>query len=127
MNQVNPSNHFGDRMLYLKTSVHFQEPKFLVGIAEEFDRTCTFVTNCLGSSDRHCTHIPACLHTQISCRSLFHYLLVSSLDRALSFKKMHYVAMGICKYLYFNMPGFDNRLFQIDGPITKRRTCLSTT
>ena len=72
-------------MLDLKTGVHLQEIKVALGINQELDGTGRRVLDMLGQHDSLFTHGLASRLINMGRGSLLNDLLVSALDRALTF------------------------------------------
>src|SRR5690554_6572128 len=72
-------------MLDLKTRVHLQEVKVACRVDQELDGSCGRVLDVLGQHDCLLSHGLASLFVNMGRRGLLDNLLVSALNRALSF------------------------------------------
>lgn len=57
----------------------------------------------------------------LACFTLFSYLLVASLDGALSLRKVQHVAVFIAHDLNLDVPGLLDKLFDEDSSVSKER------
>src|SRR6516162_9551720 len=94
-NKVAPISFFSHRMFHLDSSVHLHEVKSTVLIDQVFHCAGVFVPDGTRQVDRTPTHSLAEIGVQKLGRTLFHDLLISPLDRAVAFTKMHQTAMAI--------------------------------
>lgn len=106
-------------MLYLETSVHFKEVEVLVDVHEEFYCTSGVVVACSSKVKRLLAHLLSSNFIHGWTGSFFNYLLISALDRTLSFWKVNIVAVKISEQLVFNVSGAFDILLNEDSAIAK--------
>ncbi len=125
-NQVNTGNHFSYGMFNLYTGVHFKEKEIQVLVDQKFDGACTAVTDgCCKINSSF-----AYFFTYGGCEGgrggFLHNFLVAPLYAAFTFKKMDSISFAIAEHLYFNMPGFFHKAFNVNRPVTKIRGSFTT-
>ena len=108
-------------MLYLQTSIHFEEIEITMLVDEELDGSGAFIMNSLSRSYRSLTHLLTKFWSNEWRRSLFYHLLVTALNRAFALKQMHSITKVIAKNLEFDMMRFFYELLQINSIIAERR------
>lgn len=92
LDQIQPGNHFGDRMLHLQAGIHFHEVEATVGLCDELDRAGAHIAYGLGSSDCRLTHLLAAFRGHARRRGLFNHFLVTTLNRAVTLEQVYGVA-----------------------------------
>lgn len=101
--KVKASDHFCDWVLYLQTSIHFHEVKFVsVCVKDEFNCARVVVPYSLRSRDRCLTHLGS-EGPRDARRCLLNDLLMSTLDRAITLIHVHIVAMLVTEDLNLDM------------------------
>ena len=121
--QINAGDRLGDRMLDLQSGVHLHKPEPVRaqpvrGINDKFDRSCALIANHLSCGDRCVTHCRPHLKGHTRRGRLFDDFLMTPLQRAVTFKKMH--SMGaVTKDLYFNMARCGDVFFDQHRTIAK--------
>jgi len=109
LNDIHTCNHFCYSMLYLNTRIHFYEIMVAVFVHEKFHGTGTSVIHVSGQFQRVAAYVSSLLVSQAEGRRELYYLLMPSLDRAVSLIKMNDVALFVSQHLYFDVL----RVFQI--------------
>ena len=105
LDQIQASNHFGDRMLDLQAGVHLHEVEGAAGIHDEFDRAGSDIADCVRCSHRGLAHGAALGLAQPGGRGFFDHFLMASLHRAVALEEIDGVAVRVGKDLDFNMAG----------------------
>src|ERR1700745_1783784 len=98
-------------MFDLETSIHLHEIKMRILIDEEFDRTGADITYRPRCRHRDCSERSSQFCSQSRCGRFLNDLLVAALDRTISLREMHVVAVSISKHLDFNVPRIGQVLF----------------
>src|SRR5260221_9198640 len=101
-------------MFDLETRIHLHEVKMGILVDKEFDRTGADIT--YGPRCRHhdCSEPSPQFCSQSRCWRFLNDLLVAALDRTISLKEMHAVAVSIGKHLDFNVPRIRQGAFVMD-------------
>ena len=110
--QILAGNQLGDRVLHLQAGVHFQEVEVPMFVDQELDGAGAFVVT--GQRRFHCGLAHGL--SQFGCDKgrgrFFDHFLVPALDRAVSFAQVDGVAVTICEYLNFHVPGLNHGFFE---------------
>ena len=104
LDQVEPGNHLGDRVLDLQARIHLHEVEAPVLLGDEFHRAGAAVADGARRGDGGLSHLAAPLRRHAGRRRLFQHFLVPSLHRAVALEQMHRVAVRIAEHLQFDMP-----------------------
>src|SRR4030095_2733268 len=100
-NKIDPGDEFGDRVFNLESSVHLQKIKIASFVRDEkLDRSCPHIAD--RSRELHCGRTHHFTQPRIVDwrGTLLNHFLVTSLNRALTFTKVHNVALAIGEDLY---------------------------
>lgn len=101
--KVKTCDHFRDGVFNLEPGVHFHEVMFVrIQIKNEFDSSCVLVSDCSSCLDCWVIDWASNFFADVG-RSLLYHLLMSSLNRTVSFIEMNIVSMSISKYLNLDM------------------------
>ena len=120
LHNIDIRNHFRYRMFYLYTGVDFNEVEmFFILVYQEFYGARIHIVDMLHQFHCRIADALAQFHRQGPGRCHFNYLLVTALDRAVSFKEMHHIALFITHNLYFNVLWVHDALFYIHIFIAK--------
>src|SRR5690242_377312 len=111
-------------MLDLDTRVHLHEIKLAMLIKEKLTRAGAGVTEFLAGCDRRVAHRLAHLRSQHRRWRLFHQLLVTTLNRALTLAKMNALAKLICEHLNLNMSRLFDVLLDVNTAVIESRRRL---
>jgi len=99
LNKVNPSNLFRDRVFNLEPGIHFHKVKVLgIHIIKKLYCSCVYIAYSSGSCHCLLAHVFS-LFGGKSTRGFFNDLLVSSLNWAITFKKISVISKRIADYL----------------------------
>ena len=104
LDQVEPGNHLGDRVLDLQARIHLHEVEAPILLGDEFHRAGAAVADGARRGDGGLPHLAAPLRRHAGRRRLFQHFLVPSLHRAVALEQMHCVAVRIAEHLHFDMP-----------------------
>src|SRR5258708_32093962 len=99
-------------MFDLETRIHLHEVKMGILVDKEFDRTGADITYGPRCRHRDCSERSPQFCSQSRCWRFLNDLLVAALDRTISLKEMHAVAVSIGKHLDFNVPRIRQALFR---------------
>ena len=80
LNEIDAGHHFGDRMLYLDTSIHLHEEKIMVLVEEELDGADITVMHGFDGFDRYSTDFPSQFFVDGRRRRFFKQFLMPALD-----------------------------------------------
>ena len=105
LDQIQASDHFGDRMLDLQAGVHLHEVEGAAGIHDEFDRAGADIADRARRRHRCLAHGAALDLAQPGGRGFFDHFLMASLHRAVALEEIDGVAVRVGKDLDFNVAG----------------------
>ena len=117
--KIHSGNKFSNRMLHLYSGIHFHKIKILIFIKKEFYSTGIDIGASLCRLYSCLSHTFSEFLIYSNTWSLFNNLLMPSLNRAISFSQMHYIAMLIRKDLKLYMSRLFYILFHIHAVIRK--------
>ena len=121
LDEVEPGDQLGDRVLDLQPGVHLEEPEPAVGLEEELDGAGADVADGRGGGDRGVGHPPAQLGVDGRGRRLLDDLLVAALDRALPLVQRHDVAVGVGEDLDLDVAAALDVALAEHGAVAERR------
>src|SRR5260221_9039045 len=98
-------------MFDLETRIHLHEVKMGILVDKEFDLAGSDITYGPRCRHRDCSEPSPQFCSQSRCWRFLNDLLVAALDRTISLKEMHAVAVSIGKHLDFNVPRIRQVLF----------------
>jgi len=101
LHDIDSSNNFRHRVLHLNPRVHLNEVVVSMLIQQEFHSTGASVVDRPGDLQRVFTDGVSLLFAQAQRRRELDNLLMSPLDRAVSFTQMYHVAVPVAQHLYF--------------------------
>ena len=101
--QVLSCNHLGHRVFHLQACVHFHEVEFAALLGNEFHRARAHITDGTRCIDGGFAHLGEVVFRHVRRWRFFQHFLVAALYRAIAFKQMHVIAVGVAKYLYFHV------------------------
>ena len=104
LDEIEPGDELGHRMLHLEPRVHLEEIEIAVLVDDELDRAGGVVTDRLGQSDGLRSHRRARLGVEERARRLLDHLLIAALDRAFALIEMNDVAVLVAEHLDLDMP-----------------------
>ncbi len=114
LDQIDPGDHFGDRMLDLDPRVHFHEIEAAVLIQQKLDRARVLITDGPRQLQRRLRHPAAQLRGESCGRRFFDELLMAPLDRTFTLPQADQVAKGIAQQLELDVPRTLQILLDID-------------
>ena len=106
-------------MLHLQTGVHFEEVEGFVLTDHEFNRTGRLVLHGLGQSNGLLTHGFTGSRVDEGRWGFFDDLLVTALNRAITFVQVDHVAVGVTQHLDFDVARFFDKFFDEDAVIAE--------
>ena len=121
LDDVDTSDHLGDRVLHLNAGVHLDEVETTVFI-EELEGAGATVADLDAGIDAALEHFGAGLLVDQRGRSLFDHFLVTALQRAVTVIQVNRVALAVGQHLDFNVARVAEELFQIDHRVAERST-----
>src|SRR6185369_11940253 len=113
--------HLGHRMLYLNARVHLHEIESTMLIEEKLTRAGARITKLLARINRRIAHSLAHLRCQHDGRRLFHQLLVTTLNRALTLAEMDALAILIRQHLDLDVSRLLDVLLDVNTAVIERR------
>ena len=111
-------------MLYLDSGIHFHKVEIPVFIYKKLNSTYPFIADKLSGFYCCFAHFLAEVIGHKWRRSLLYQLLISPLDRAISFGKVTSLTILVSRNLYFYMPWLFDEFFHIHTAIAKRSNCF---
>ena len=124
LDEIQPGDAFGDRVLDLQPGVHLEEVEALVLADDEFHRSGRLVAHRLGQRDRLLAHRLARGLVEESARRLLDHFLVASLDRALALPQVDAVAVRIAEHLDLDVARLLDELLDEDAVVAEARLGL---
>ena len=120
LDDVDPSDHFGHRVLDLDACVHFDEVEltFLVEILESASPS---IADLAAGLDAALADARALLRRKLGCRGLLHDLLVPSLHGAIALAEIDRVPVPVGEHLHLDVSRVLEVLFEIDGGVAEGR------
>ncbi len=91
-------------MFYLDTGIHLHKVEIAFGVEQELHCACTGITDRLGSLYRTFTKVLTLLGCQNRARGLLDQLLVTALNRAITFAEVNDITVIVTKNLDFYVP-----------------------
>src|SRR5579875_105934 len=123
MDEIDPGNHFGHRMLDLNSRVHLDEVKFAVFV-EKFDGSGSGITEFAHRGRTDFTDLPALRGIECGRGTFLPNLLMPALQGAIAFAKMDGLTMPVAQNLNFYVARFFQKFLKIDRIIAKGRSGL---
>ena len=121
LDQVEPGDAFGDRVLDLQPRVHLEEVEAAVLADDELDRAGRLVVDRLRERDRLLAHRPARRVVEERARRLLDHLLVAALDRALALPQVDAVPVRIAEHLDLDVARLLDELLDEDAVVAEAR------
>src|SRR5512147_1057023 len=122
-NEIQAADHFGYRMLDLQSRVHLDEVE-LAALVEELERADAAVAQADRRFGREPPDAGTCLAFECWGGRLLEHLLVTSLQRAIAFAKMHHGAVKVGENLHFDMSRLHQALLEVEFAVAERRQRL---
>jgi hypothetical protein len=104
LDEIEPGDHLGDRMLDLQSGVHFHEEKLAVRGSDEFHRPRADVAHRFRGGDGGRADFPAALFAHSWGGGFLEHFLVAALHRAIPLEQVQHVAVRVAEHLHFDMP-----------------------
>src|SRR5699024_927572 len=106
--QVNAGDHFGIRMFYLNTGVHFDEIELAV-FEQELESTCAAIADINTRFSTTFADVATQFRGNARCWRFFDHFLVAALHGAVTFRQIDSVALTVSQYLNLDVA----RIFQV--------------
>ena len=106
-------------MLDLKACVHLQEIEIFILIHQELNSSCSVVVTAAGQRNSLLSHFLACLLVHSRAWGLFDDLLISALNRALTFRHIDVITVQVAKNLELDVSRRLDILFNENSSITE--------
>ena len=119
LDQVQPGDALGDRVLDLQPGVHLEEVEALVLADHEFDRAGALVVHGLGERDRLLAHGLAGGVADEGRRRFLDHFLVAALDRALALPQVDAVAVRVAQHLDLDVARLLDELLDEDAVVAE--------
>src|ERR1700730_1540699 len=123
VDEIDPGDHFGYRMLDLNPCIHFDEIKFAIFV-EKLDGAGAGITE---FAHRACTNFAdfqALRRIEGGGGAFLPDFLIPALQRAIAFAEMNSLAVAIAENLDFDMTRLFEKLFEIDRVVAEDRLSL---
>ena len=108
LDEIEPGDEFGHRVLDLQPGVHFHEVELAGGIEQELDRARARVADLARHRGRRQPHALAQHRIDGRRGRLLDDLLVTPLHRAVALAEVHDVARGVGEHLDLDVPRLDD-------------------
>jgi hypothetical protein len=127
LDEVEPGDQLGDRVLDLEPGVHLQEEEVArpVGVDDELDGAGAGVADGLGGIDGRAAHRRPRGGVQQRRRRLLDHLLVPALQAALALTEVDHVAVGVAEDLHLDVPGVADVPLDQQGVVAERAARLA--
>ena len=124
--EVASRHEFRDRVLHLQTGVHLEEGRLAAVVDEEFAGAGTHVVDRTGEHQRRVAQASPLLGIDAGRWRLLEQLLVSPLDRAVTFAELHAGPMGIEQDLDLDVASAFEEALEDEPVIAERAGSLTT-
>lgn len=114
LHDVDPGDHLGNWMFYLKSCVHFHEIERIICVHQELDGAGVLVADGERGAHRQLAQILALRLVQLWRGGDLHQLLVAALHRAVAFEQVDRMAVGIAEDLHLDVSRIDHGLLEED-------------
>src|SRR5471032_605375 len=119
--QIQPGDHFGDRMLDLQTGIDLEEIKFIAcGVINKFDGTGAAIIHRLAQLHGGAMQGFTTGRWQIRRRGFFYYFLVAALQGTVAFAERHHAAFTVAKNLHFDVAGAIHKALEKDTRVAEK-------
>ncbi|MNI26837.1 hypothetical protein D3C73_805540 [compost metagenome] len=121
LDQVQASDHLGDRVFDLQAGVHFEEVKVIAGsVVDEFHGAGAAVADRLAELHGGSMQAFAGGLRQVRRRGFLHDFLVAPLQRAITFTEGGNAALTVTKNLHFNVARLVDEAFEKHPGVTEK-------
>ena len=124
LDEVEPGDHLGDRMLDLQPRVHLEEVEAAVLADDELHGARRLVGDRARERHRLLAHRAARVVVEERRRRLLDHLLVAALDRALALPQVHEVAVRVAQHLDLDVARLLDVLLDEDAVVAEARLRL---
>ncbi len=125
LDQVEPGDFLGHRMLDLQPRVHLEEVEASVGADDQLDRARAIISHRRRQRDRLASHCLAHLGRDERRRRFLDHLLVATLDRAFALAEIENIAMLVAQHLDLDMPRILDEFLDEHAVVAKARQPLA--
>ena len=125
LDDVNPSDHLGDRVLHLEAGVYLQKIETTVLIQQELYSAGADIARQPSQPYGHLTHFLSQISVQGAGGRFLDHLLMSPLKRTLAFTQVNDIAVSIGQDLELDVAHALNDALQVDRAVAKGRLCLA--
>src|SRR5258708_19107368 len=125
LHQIDPGDHFRDRVLDLDARIHLDEIELLV-LEQELERADTAVADLAAGFDTALADAIAQLGRELRRRRFLHHLLMAPLQRAVALAQMHRVFMRVGEDLDLDVAWPLEVLLEVDHGVGERRLRLAS-
>ncbi len=119
LDEVEAGDQFSHRVFHLQAGVHFEEVERLVLPNNKLNRTGRLILHRFSQRHSLFTHGLTGGRVDERRRCFFDHLLVTALNRAVTFVQIHDVAVRVTQHLNFDMAWLFNKFLDKDAIITK--------
>ena len=106
-------------MLHLDPGVHFHEIEATAAIQQKFHRSGALVIDASGGSNGGFAHAAAQVWIQGRAGGFLQQFLVTALNRAVPFTKVHHIAVAVGQHLHFHVAGPIDEFLHVQAGIAK--------
>src|SRR5690606_29023197 len=117
---------FRNRMLYLDTGIHLHEIELAVLVHQELDGAHAFVTDSHGAFNSRIAHAFTQVVSNEWRRGFLYKFLVTTLNGAVTLRKVRYLAVLVADQLNFDVTRLFNELLQVDTVVAESSLGFST-
>ncbi len=125
LDQVEPGDHLGHRVLDLQPRVHLHEIEAAVGMGDELDRARADVADRLRRFDGGLPHRGSALGGHAGRGRFLEHLLVASLHRAVALEQVDAVAQAVGEDLDLDVARLQHVLLDQDAVVAERALRLA--
>mmetsp|Transcript_7802 Transcript_7802/g.13284 ORF Transcript_7802/g.13284 Transcript_7802/m.13284 type:complete len:211 (-) Transcript_7802:766-1398(-) len=125
LNNINSSNFFGNSVLDLNTRIDLNKVRPVLAIDQEFNSSCILVLGCACQLNRIIVKLGSQIIRQTPSGCHLNNLLMSPLNRAITFPEMDNITLTITDDLHLNMPWLLNKSLNKNTSISETSQCFT--
>ncbi|MCY1327479.1 hypothetical protein D9M69_130150 [compost metagenome] len=121
LDDIDPGDHLGDRVLDLDARVDFDEIELAgIGVHQELDRAGMGIPDRAHQPHRRLAQLGPAGIVKVRRGRALHHLLVAPLHGTVALVQVHQVAMGVAERLHFDVARVAHQLLDIDLVVAER-------
>ena len=125
LDQIEPGDHLGHRMLDLQPGVHLHEVELVRLVGDELHRAGVHVSDGARRGHRSRSHLAAARRRHAGGGRFLQHFLVAPLHRAVAFEQINRVAVSIGEHLHLDVTRAREILLQQHALVAEGGGCLA--